>query len=210
MAVIYSQQGKPLRIDTNDALWLARAVEAEGEPRPEVAQTLVNRWAWLAETPKTAAVYPTLADLVRAYCQPVNPAWFVKGRLFVPYLDKHGPTEGQGWVTHELQKAWRREHVHSVRNEFSDRTRRAVQQAFYGPLTIGRGALHFGPVEGVQGNVVRIDPQNLVLYQPEAQGGPRHSLASLFEGRPHAVIGGMLLAGGSIFLFARAHRRKRR
>lgn len=202
MALIYSQQGKPLRITTDDALWLARAVEAEGEPRPEVAQTLVNRWAWLEET--QPGTYPTLTSLVRAYAQPVNPAWFVGGKLLVPYLNAH-PEKAAA----ELDKAWRREHVHSVRSEFSERTRRAVQQALYGPLTIQRGSLHFGPVEGVRDNVVRVDATHPVLYQPSATGGPTHALSPLLEGRPHAAIGFMLLAGGGLFAFAVAHRKRR-
>ena len=208
MARIFSQGGKPLSISADDALWLARAVEAEGEPRPEVAQVLVNRWAWLEET--QPGTYPTLRSLVRAYAQPVNPKWFVGGELLVPYMNKHAAL-GRAWAANELEKAWKREHVHSVRQEFTPRTRQAVQQALYGPLSIMRGMLHFGPVEGVEGrNVLRIDPSTPVLYQPSAQGGMQHALSPLLHGRPHAAIGFMLLAGGGMFAWTMAHRKRRR
>ena len=59
-----------------DALVLAQAIAREGRPHNAVAWTLVQRFALLFPR------YDSLAGLVRAYAQPVNPRWFPDG-------DKH-------------------------------------------------------------------------------------------------------------------------
>ncbi len=134
---IVSPGGKTLRWDEDDRLWLLRAVEAEGAPRDLVAQTLVNRWAWLSDT--TPGRYFKLSELVRAYAQPVNPAWFSDGALFRKQYDKATPAQQPAL----LNAATRREAVHATRTTFSPTTVSAVRQALYGPITVPPGALHF-------------------------------------------------------------------
>jgi hypothetical protein len=64
----------------DDALWLARAVAHEGSPMDAVAWALVQRFALLYPT------YPTVAALVKAYAQPINPRWFPHGDLHAKRL----------------------------------------------------------------------------------------------------------------------------
>lgn len=75
--MLWTRNNRPFEYSATDAdaLTLARAVAREGRPYDAVAWTLVQRFAWL--WPK----YPTLAELVRAYAQPVNPRWFPDGDL---------------------------------------------------------------------------------------------------------------------------------
>lgn len=135
---IVTPKGTTLTWDENDRLWLLRAVEAEGPPQDLVAQTLVNRWAWLYDT--TPGRYVRLAELVRAYAQPVNPAWFPSGKLFQAELAKQTESAKRDGL---LRAAKRREEVHATRTQFSPSTVTAVHQALFGPLTLPPGALHF-------------------------------------------------------------------
>ena len=134
---ILTPRGYSLSWTEDDRLWLLRAVEAEGPPRSLVAQTLVNRWAWLWDT--TPGRYLTLTDLVRAYAQPVNPAWFPEGKLFEQSLGKLPPEQRLA----AAQRAERRRDVHATRTSFSPETVAAVDQALFGPLSLPMGALHF-------------------------------------------------------------------
>ena len=133
---LVTPRGYSLAWTDEDRLWLLRAVEAEGEPRPLVAQTLVNRFAWLWDT--TPAKYLTLTELVRAYAQPVNPAWFPDGKAYLQTLpklpeDQRAPALARAHARRE----------HSARTRFSPGTVAAVDQALYGPITLPMGALHF-------------------------------------------------------------------
>lgn len=67
----------------DDALWLARAVAREGPPYKGVAWALAQRFAVLKSL--RPELYPTIADLVQAYSQPVNPRWFPDGDLHLRY-----------------------------------------------------------------------------------------------------------------------------
>lgn len=134
---IVTPRGTLVSVSDHDRLWLLRAVEAEGEPRDQIAQTLVNRWAWLFD--ETPGKYLTLSELVRAYAQPVNPAWYPDGKLFLKALDDLPEHEKAG----AMVRARARRDVHSTRTTFSDATTRAVNQALYGPITLPPGALHF-------------------------------------------------------------------
>lgn len=134
---IVSPQGRTLAWDADDRLWLLRAVEAEGPPQDLVAQTLVNRWAFLWDT--TPAKYTRLYEYVRAYAQPVNPAWFPDGRLHLQALAKLADAEKPAAIA----RAEKRRDVHSTRTQFSPATTVAVDQALRGPVTIPAGALHY-------------------------------------------------------------------
>jgi hypothetical protein len=116
--------GKSYVPTAEDWVWLARAVEAEGKPRLSVARTLVNLYA------STGFSRRSLADLVRAYAQPVNPRWYPEGELYREHVAamvrNHAPAKE---LAAELAKAERRKLVHSARDTFSPETVDAVNQA---------------------------------------------------------------------------------
>lgn len=62
------------KLRENDVIWFARALWREGAPRAAVGYTLLQRFAALY--PK----YSTLTQFIRAYAQPLNPAWFPTGQ----------------------------------------------------------------------------------------------------------------------------------
>ena len=65
-------------ISAKDKLVLTRAVAREGKPHEAVTWALLQRFAWLYPS----GAFNTLAELVEAYAQPINPRWFPQG-------DKH-------------------------------------------------------------------------------------------------------------------------
>lgn len=69
---IVSSDGWSYRLTDSDLLWLARSVEFEGGANPAaVIWTYAQRLA----LPSIRRSYQTLASLVRAHSQPVNPRW---------------------------------------------------------------------------------------------------------------------------------------
>jgi hypothetical protein len=214
-----SPKGKPLSVSADDVLWLSRAVEAEGQPRDLVAQTLINRWAWLQDF--APGQYPTLQALVRAYAQPVNPRWYPQGDKFLESYAKAAPAAQPAL----MQRALNREQHHSTRVQFSPGTEAAVQQALRGPITLPAGALHYAAatvkrpdlpllVPGVLGQTNSIwgesDGRGIgALYAFETAAGPTFRNASLLQGRPHAVLAFLFLTAGGL-LGLRGLRGKRR
>ena len=77
--MLKSRDTKPYYPTADDRLWLLRAVAAEGKPEPMVARALVNLFMLQRSKGNTQ----TLAKLVRAYAQPVNPRWFPDGDLHI-------------------------------------------------------------------------------------------------------------------------------
>lgn len=167
---IYSPLGKQLAIDDADRLWLARAVEAEGAPETLVAQTLVNRWANLADT--LPGLYPTLTELVRAYAQPVNPRWFRGGDLHLERIATLQAERDAKGVLTELKLADMRP-AHAARTVFTSPTLEGVAQALQGPLVIPRGAVHFGPYRPDMASEVllRGGPGENTIYGQQTLGG---------------------------------------
>ncbi len=100
-----------------DKLWLSRAVEAEGPVRLQVARALVNLFALL----RSKGDMRSLADVVRAYAQPVNPRWFPTGDLFLKAYSPPTPVQ--------LAQAERRRDAHATRTTFSSDTKTAVEEA---------------------------------------------------------------------------------
>lgn len=137
---IVTPRGKTLTWDADDRLWLLRAVEAEGPPRDLVAQVLVNRWAWMWD--EVPGKYTKLAELVRAYAQPCNPAWYPEGRLFLARLEDLHESERAAAVL----RARKRRDVISTRKQFSAAAQIAVDTALLGPVTLPAGALHYAAV----------------------------------------------------------------
>jgi hypothetical protein len=210
---IVTPRGKSLAWDEEDRLWLARAVEAEGEPRDLVAQVLVNRWAWLFD--EVPGKYMKLRDLVRAYAQPVNPAWFPGGKLFEARVKTLEPLE----QAQAQQQAKNRRDVHSTREQFSANTLTAVDQALRGPIVIPAGALHFAAPFVVRSDLPVLVPadsdRHNVIYGEASQRGARarYSITaaeavatrstSSTGGRVAAVVGILALGMGLGFGAAR-------
>ncbi len=67
LGTIRSADGWSYRITPNDLLWLARAVQYEGGDPVATAWTYAQRLASFRSS--------SLAELVRAHSQPINPAW---------------------------------------------------------------------------------------------------------------------------------------
>lgn len=105
-----------------DVLWLRRAVEAEGAPRAGVARALVN----LFMLQRSRGSTQTLTQLVRAYAQPVNPAWFTNGAKYLSATRTPA----------ERARAEARERVHSTRTTFSADTQSAVAAALKAPFPV--------------------------------------------------------------------------
>lgn len=214
---LITPRGRPLRYSANDVLWLQRAVEAEGEPRPLVAQTLVNRWAWLTDT--RPGLYPTLASLVRAYAVPVNPEWFPDGAKHLQQLAGIKDPEQR---TKLIAKATARRDHASTRTTFSGRTELAVRQALTGPITVPAGALHYAAswVERPQLPLLYAGKQgeNSIWGERKGQGigalyafatmGPTVPHSELMGERPHAVIAFFFLVGGAAFGLSRFRRHR--
>lgn len=137
---IVTSRGHVLPWTEDDALWLRRAVEREGEPRELVAQALVNRWALLKDRGSTS--YPTLASFVRAYAQPVNPRWFPGGDHHLALLAEHA-ARGPAHRAEMIARAERRRDVHSVRKIFQPETEAAVSRALKGPITLPAGITEY-------------------------------------------------------------------
>jgi hypothetical protein len=126
--VLASQSGSVRYEPTEeDRLWLLRAVEQEGAPEDRVAQTLVNGFVWARSE---LGYRGALADWVRAYAQPVNPKWFTTGEKHVDALARATTDAERNKLR---QKAYAREHVHSVRTSFSPLVKSAVEKALTRP-----------------------------------------------------------------------------
>lgn len=117
------------QVTADDMMWLARAVEKEGKPQDVVAATLINGFCWARSCKNSKQ---TLATWVRAYAQPVNPRWYLKGDLHLKYAK--GVTGAELARLEKLAKE--RETVHSVRTQFSAGTKAACAAALAGAVKI--------------------------------------------------------------------------
>lgn len=113
-----------------DRLWLLRAVQAEGEPRPDVARALVARFMVLRE--RDPNMYPTLTDFVQAYSQPVNPKHMRGGKLWQPLYDE-AEAAGDDDARAKLEEADARRRRHRAVTQFDSKTEKAVLLALEHP-----------------------------------------------------------------------------
>lgn len=118
--MLSSKNAPPYVVTEEDKLWLSRAVAAEGKPYAQVARALVNLFMLQRSKGNTQS----LAQLVRAYAQPVNPRWFPGGDLFLAKSQRTPLDESQ---------ARARETVHSARTSFAPQVRDAVLDAVLTP-----------------------------------------------------------------------------
>lgn len=129
------------RVTDEDVLWLLRAVAGEGPVRDEVAGTLVNGFVWA----RTQSGFPgTLAAWVRAYAQPVSPAWFPDGEKFKAQLAGVSDASQRAKL---LAKATARRDVHSKRTSFDSAVRSAVARALDGVASIPENAIDYAAPE---------------------------------------------------------------
>lgn len=112
---------QPYEPTADDRLWLSRAVSAEGAPYDGVARALVN----LFMLQRSKGNRQTLATLVRAYAQPVNPRWFENGDLFLAHAR----------TPLEVAQARARKDVHSKRAVFGAKVIAAVTRALSEPYS---------------------------------------------------------------------------
>lgn len=116
---------EPYQVTADDALWLARAVEAEGPIATQVAATLINGFAFMRSQRAYAG---SLTTWIRSYAQPVNPRWYTSGDLFKASLQ--GKTEAEQAAARTV--AEKRERIHSTRQSFTTATQDAVRAALNG------------------------------------------------------------------------------
>ena len=71
---IVTRDGFTYQITTEDVIWAARATTCESS---DLESSLAELWAWTYRfaTPSYRRTYRTLASLIRAHSQPVNPRW---------------------------------------------------------------------------------------------------------------------------------------
>jgi len=129
-----SQNAVP--VAEGDYEWLARAVAHEGSPKRAVAWALVQRW--LSLLPQ----YETLASLVRAYAQPINPRWATDGDLHRAYLVQL--TKGTPVYLDEVRRAVRRDQfIAESFDDVPDDAKEAALDALLGGDSPVPGALHY-------------------------------------------------------------------
>lgn len=131
-----AEKMKPYTVTSDDALWLARAVEAEGPVQMQVAAVLVSGFCFARAI---KGYEKTLGTFVRAYAQPVNPRWYAKGDLFLASLANKSDSE----KIEALKDAERRERVHSQRLAFTPGTQAAVVAALNGRVILPKGATDY-------------------------------------------------------------------
>lgn len=135
MSLIVTKSGKQYALTAGDRLWLLRAVQAEGPVQSQVAEALVNLFAYRldarAQNPSSRglAEATSLQSLVRAYAQPVNPRWYAGGDLHRAALAK---ASAQSERSKLQAAAVKRERVHSTRTVFDAPVIAAVDSALRG------------------------------------------------------------------------------
>lgn len=135
-----TRQGTRYTPTAEDVLWLSRAVEAEGPPHDLVAQTLVNGFLWARESLGSAR---TLAEWVRAYAQPISPAWMPGGEHYEARLAAADEEIATARTEAERERAMadraavvaagERRQRNAMRTRFSAVTVQAVQRALQAP-----------------------------------------------------------------------------
>lgn len=168
---IVSPRGQRLRVEHPDRVELARAVEAEGEPRELVAQALVNRWAHLRD----AGASMPLGELVRAYSQPISPRWMPHGEHHIAAM-RAAQTEAERV---DLQARADRRVANAARDRFTPATLAAVAQALRGPLTIDPRVVHFArdtAERRARHPLIYLAPNGVGFYGAEQGNADRYAL----------------------------------
>lgn len=188
---------KPYSVTDQDALWLARAVEAEGPVQSQVAATLINGFCFV----RSRGYSRDLSTWLRAYAQPINPRWYPTGDL---YLKSSGATSSSASERAEaLAAAKRRETVHSARVSFSPGTQAAVVSALNGRVLYPRNATDYAaPTHDASGKgYTPLEPpkagQNRLWARPGAETWAGY-VVDATDAWPWLV--GLVLLGGFVAL----------
>lgn len=127
--------GGTYEVTPQDRLWLLRSVEAEGAPRRDIAQVLVNGFAWN----RSRGGRGTLADWVRAYSTPVNPRYVPGGDVFDAAYAKADAAERA-----KMDALARRRKLATDRTIFTSETHGAVARALeMGSVDVPKAATDF-------------------------------------------------------------------
>lgn len=189
-----------LEVTPEDRLWLLRAVAREGAPHDLVAQALVNRWAYLHD--QRPGLYPTLAELVRAYAQPINPRWMPGGDLLERRLARlREAGVSQELLAAERQRARRRER-YAEASDFPPHVLEAVAGALEGPVVLPRGTLHYHSRGDRPFPVTREGrPGVNTMY---GQAGAADALYAVVTGTTGGRIAGLVAVGVGLYAAWRA------
>ena len=115
-AAIQFRDGTRYQLTPEDVLWTARAVVYEGGEPADVLWTLAQRFVMQRRT------YPTYTAFVRAFSQPVNPAWARDGEFCRP----GGPYRKTAYCE-ESKLARRDEAIHATWTDLAAKDAGAVE-----------------------------------------------------------------------------------
>lgn len=183
---------QPIYLPTNtDRLWLLRAVEGEGPDQKQVAQVLTNRFLYLRA--RMPSAFATLADLVQAYSQPVNPRWMQGGDKWDAAWNR-AKTDAQRATLLAQNK---RRRAHRARGTFSASTEAAVTRALTaGSLDIPPTAVHFAaPEQGRKALPALTRPPKANWLHTEAPAATWQGYRATTTNMPIAKKGGNALLG---------------
>lgn len=167
---------QPYAVTADDALWLARAVEAEGPVQAEVAATLINGFCFVRSRGYTRS----LATFIRAYAQPVNPRWYPDGDLHREQLAHlkaaaGGAESGEQWAAAEAERkaAEKRVTLHSTRVAFARGTQEAVSAALNGRTQIPPNATDYAAawIDATKKGYTALAPPTKGINRLWARGG---------------------------------------
>lgn len=140
----WTHKGKPFSytVTPEDRTWWIRAIWREGSPQIAVGHTLLQRFTYLYST---GGPYRTLTSFLRAYCQPINPAWLPGGRLSEAKIKRLGKKGDQAGIEAERERAKKRAIYSSTPvSQIPVRYRQIAEQILSGATSSPiPGALHF-------------------------------------------------------------------
>lgn len=218
LGTIRAKDGWSYQITPEDIIWLARSVECEGGAESSTiwtyAQRLANRHG------------SSLADLVKAHSQPVNPAWATAGAgRCVQYPDRCTPSQiarrhecaTKPWDAlsdHALILRWAQAGVANPVPKATDFADATVSQHFLNQhsdaaviLRSGNWYLSEGPSSAPRGGSAAWSPDHVTIEFDGRVAGPALLTGGARVAVPMAGIA--LVAAGSAFAYWSYSRRKR-
>lgn len=187
-----------LPVSPHDILVWARAIEEEGYPEIGVAWALLQRAAWLKMQGKPV----TLAGLVQAYAQPINPEWFPSGAKHmaeIARLERLG--DSQGVKAEQAKAALRPAKATKTWAEISDNTKHVVTGILSGqiksPVT---GAVHYWASRGPDFATNQAAKPGMILMDYGYGFGPKRNV--FFAVKGSEKFGGISVAGSNLNIAA--------
>ena len=139
-SLIFSVRGDSYTypVSARDKLMLTRAVAREGKPYDAVTWALLQRFAWLYPS----GAYNTLADLVEAYAQPINPKWFPNGTKHKAAV-RRAKSESQREQLEDRAER-RQDYADATYDEIDEKYKNVVDSILSGNVTSPvLGAVHY-------------------------------------------------------------------